>query len=57
MIKAVTKLSRAELPGLKWRVPSVWANEFTENVKASYDDIENVTWRDENILYIIERTG
>jgi len=32
-------------------------DEFTENVKACYDDIENVTWRDENILYVIERTG
>ena len=32
-------------------------DEFTENVKACYDDIENVTWRDENILYVFERTG
>ena len=32
-------------------------DEFTENVKSCYDDIENVTWRDENILYVIERTG
>lgn len=32
-------------------------DQFTENLRANYDDLENVTWRDENTLYVIERTG
>ncbi len=32
-------------------------DRFARNVEAGYDDPEKVTWRDENTMYVITRTG
>ncbi len=31
-------------------------DRFARNVEAGYDDLDKVTWRDENTMYVITRT-
>ncbi len=31
-------------------------DRFARNVAAGYDDLDKVTWRDENTMYVITRT-